>query len=92
MRTEQQFCKCCDQLRPFEKRTANHVLHLLLSIVTLGWWVLVWFFVTLAARGQPGRCRSCGSEFVPKDREMSPIAALTILATILALLIAVGFF
>lgn len=32
--------------------TVNHILHLLLSIVTVGIWLIVWLIVALGARGE----------------------------------------
>jgi len=51
-----------------EKQTPNHVLHLLLSVVTAGIWVPVWILVILVGGG-PYKCPSCGSRtlgYVPK--------------------------
>lgn len=42
-----------------EAASPNHILHLLLSIVTLGVWLLVWLI--LAAQPKTFRCTSCGA-------------------------------
>lgn len=39
----------------------NHILHLLLSVITFGVWIIVWFFVTLGAAYRSYRCPQCGS-------------------------------
>jgi hypothetical protein len=31
-------------------RRPNHILHLLLSVVTLGWWLIVWLIVAASAK------------------------------------------
>lgn len=43
-----------------EKPGTNHVLHLILSIVTFGLWVFVWVLVSLSNASNPYRCPSCG--------------------------------
>ncbi len=51
-----------------ERQTPNHVLHLLLSIVTAGFWIPVWILVTLFGSGAY-KCPSCGARtlvYVPK--------------------------
>lgn len=44
-----------------EKQAPNHVLHLLLSIVTLGLWVPVWILLTAAAGFSPFYCPTCAA-------------------------------
>lgn len=59
--TRQRYCDYCDDYRPFELEKPSHVLHLLLSIVTVGWWVPVWALVAVHAGRARGHCRECGS-------------------------------
>jgi len=40
-------------------QTPNHILHLLLSIVTAGLWIVPWILLILTPRSF--RCSSCGS-------------------------------
>lgn len=53
-------CKTCGQLRLFEKKGANHVLHLLLSVVTVGIWIPVWILIVILSAFRPHRCPVCG--------------------------------
>lgn len=55
----QRFCPNEQKLVLGEKKTPNHVLHLLLTIVTAGFWLPIW--VLLAIWPRPYRCPSCGS-------------------------------
>lgn len=51
-----------------EKQTPNHVLHLLLSVVTAGFWIPIWILIILFGGG-PYKCPSCGARtlgYVPK--------------------------
>ena len=59
-RTMRSYCQACCENRPFEKQSASHVLHLLLSIVTFGVWLPVWFLCALSAGFQPWHCPMCG--------------------------------
>ena len=46
-----------------EKQTPNHVLHLILSVVTMGFWLPVWLIVGLGTDlfGGGFKCPSCGA-------------------------------
>jgi len=51
-----------------ERKTPNHVLHLLLSLLTAGLWIPVWLVLTLVAAGAY-RCPKCGGKtlsYIPK--------------------------
>lgn len=53
-------CPDCGEKRPFEKERINHVLHLLLTLVTAGLWLVVWVVLGLLSMLRPYRCRACG--------------------------------
>lgn len=55
------YCKNCKKNTVQIKQRANHVLHLLLSVVTIGIWLIVWFFITLFTSDTP-TCTECGNE------------------------------
>jgi ribosomal protein S14 len=58
-------CKTCGGPRPFTKRGINHILHLLLSIVTLSLWIPIWILLGVLSLLRPHRCEHCGkSAFV----------------------------
>lgn len=54
-------CKYCGPVLATRKST-NHVLHLCLSVVTFGCWLLVWMVLPLL-KGK-WRCTKCGSDEV----------------------------
>jgi hypothetical protein len=54
------FCKTCDAPRKLERKGANHILHLLLSVITFGWWLIIWALLSLPSIGG-WRCSMCGS-------------------------------
>lgn len=56
------WCHTCQQQRLFEKPRINHVLHLILSAVTLGAWLFVWAFLGLVNSLREPRCHFCGTE------------------------------
>ncbi|MCA9052978.1 MAG: hypothetical protein KDA75_04030 [Planctomycetaceae bacterium] len=51
------YCRRCKRYVPAIQGGANHVLHLLLAIVTAGMWIPVWFLAS--ASGDP-ICPECG--------------------------------
>lgn len=51
-----------------ERNTPNHLLHLILSVLTAGLWIPVWIIVAITTSGSY-RCPKCGSKtlgYVPK--------------------------
>jgi len=58
----QRKCKNCGEMRPFEKRGVNHVLHLLLTLVTVGLWAVMWLLLVLFNCFHSYRCRTCGGK------------------------------
>lgn len=47
-----------------EKQTPNHILHLLLTLVTFGLWLIVWLIVL--TKPEPWLCPHCGSATLAK--------------------------
>lgn len=62
------YCPEDDQMVLAEKQTPNHILHLLLSLVTAGLWIVVWILVTIGAHLGAYRCPHCGA----KTRHKAP--------------------
>ena len=56
------FCKKCEQQRKVERPKTNHILHLLLSVITAGIWLIIWIGVSIKFGGW--RCETCGSKKV----------------------------
>lgn len=54
------FCRDCGQLRPFDRPKLNWLLHVVLFIVTFGFWLLVVILLVLCRPLVPFRCRECG--------------------------------
>jgi len=54
-------CKTCGQQRPFTKEKVNHVLHLILSVCTVGLWAgIVWLPLMILNMFKSWRCTFCG--------------------------------
>ena len=52
------YCKKCERQVMVRRKGTNHVLHLLLSLVTLGLWIPVWILLSIKVAGW--RCSQCG--------------------------------
>jgi len=79
------FCRTCNRPSLIRRKGVNHVLHLLLTLVTLGLWLPVW--VVLSAmnneRSQSGwRCAQCGSK---TKRDVSSIENATSVVLVVAI-------
>lgn len=54
------YCPEDDRMVLAEKQTPNHVLHLLLAIVTVGLWLPIWILISVASEFGSYRCPECG--------------------------------
>jgi hypothetical protein len=52
------FCKSCDRQTMIQRPGTNHILHLILSVLTMGFWVVIWILASVKIGGW--RCGSCG--------------------------------
>jgi hypothetical protein len=55
------YCHVCGRQSLFQKPRINHVLHLILSIVTLGLWLFVWAILGIINANKQPRCTTCGA-------------------------------
>ncbi len=58
------YCKNCGRQVVVFRKGTNHILHLLLTIVTGGIWLIVWILTGVKFGGW--RCASCGSSKVSR--------------------------
>ena len=62
------FCIHCQEKTLHIKKTPNHVLHLLLTILTAGLWLIVWILVGMSSASEKWQCSKCGTPITAKDR------------------------
>lgn len=55
------YCKNCGRQTIHLQPSTSHVLHLLMTILTFGVWVIVWFLVAQSNSSQ-SKCAECGRE------------------------------
>lgn len=68
MEYQQRWCETDQRLVRAERPKPNHILHLILSILTAGLWLIVWFLVAVEKGNRPWQCPICGGTTVPVDR------------------------
>ena len=71
----QHYCPSCRQMRMFIRERPNHILHLLLTVFTLGIWLLIWPVVSAAKASQRPCCSVCGTKYDGSTRFKDPSAA-----------------
>lgn len=54
-------CKGCGHKTSHFHDKPNHILHLLLAVVTAGGWLIVWFLLSLIPTSVP-TCSHCGKK------------------------------
>ena len=55
-------CKDCEKQVVVFRKGTSHILHLLLTLVTAGLWLIIWFGSAVKFGGW--RCTQCGSKKV----------------------------
>jgi hypothetical protein len=53
------FCFYCKKKTLHLQIKINHILHLLLTILTIGFWVIIWFCLVFLKDKEP-TCKECG--------------------------------
>lgn len=61
-RKERRYCPDDDRMVLAEKQTPNHLLHLVLSVLTAGVWIIVWVILVIGADLGTYRCPYCGAK------------------------------
>lgn len=54
------YCSKCGHHQLFENNQINHHVHLVLSIVTCGLWLVSWVSIFIGHQIRPWRCQQCG--------------------------------
>ena len=54
------YCDQCRRGRLIRRKETNHLLHLFLTLFTLGLWVVIWVLSSIKFGGW--RCSQCGGE------------------------------
>ena len=54
------FCQVCNKNMLLRRKGTNHILHLILSLITGGLWIIIWVLVTIKVGGW--RCTTCGTK------------------------------
>lgn len=59
--TIQKMCATCGQYRPFTKETPNYAVHILITFLTCGFWIVPLFVMVVMNSMDAPRCTFCGS-------------------------------
>ena len=57
---DQRMCRTCNRRVLAVRKLPNHILHLLLSVLTGGSWLVVWVGIVWSSSSEPWRCPWCG--------------------------------
>lgn len=60
------FCKLCESRNKLERKSPNHILHTLLSVISAGFWIPMWALISVWTN--PWTCSKCGTKKVAKDK------------------------
>ena len=61
------------------RRSPRHDLHLMLTILTAGFWGPCWIITVVAAMQEPWRCRECGRPQPEELKELDSGSAGTVI-------------
>jgi hypothetical protein len=78
------YCPVCGRQSLFQKPRINHILHLILSIVTVGIWAIAWVIMGISNSARRPRCVTCGAEMPMGGSFKSPVPSPQVQAHIQA--------
>jgi hypothetical protein len=61
IKTTGAYCNRCQKHVMAQATTPNHVLHLILTVLTAGLWLIVWIILSVSKSGSY-RCTQCGNQ------------------------------
>jgi hypothetical protein len=61
IKTTGKYCNYCQKNVMAQSNKPNHLLHLVLSVVTAGLWLIVWLVLVISSMGTY-RCTQCGGK------------------------------
>jgi len=70
---EQRFCNHCDEVVPSVKQVPNNIIHFILSVLTAGFWLIIWLFISLNSSGNKFYCIKCGNQIDAVNFKRSPL-------------------
>ena len=68
-------CSRCGHSQLFERTQIHHGIHLLLSVLTLGLWVVSWMAIAVGHHFRPWRCLQCGCHKPIFNGAIAPVGA-----------------
>jgi rubrerythrin len=60
----QRYCPVCRKNVLAIRQDINHIVHLLLTIITCGIWAIFWIGFAVDQTGWPWRCPNCGEKTI----------------------------
>ncbi len=75
------YCSTCSSPVKIERPRPNHILHLLLTILTCGAWSLIW--ISIGGRVGGWHCTECGSDKEQIKENYTTLMSLCYLAAII---------
>ena len=85
MQEAQGACRNCGRNVLIRRQGTNHVLHLLLALITAGIWIPVWILCSIKIGGW--RCSTCGGR-VARKLEVADYAVLVLFGLIVLIVVA----
>ena len=61
VKTSGVYCGNCKKNVMAQRNAPNHILHLVLSVMTVGFWLVVWVLLAIAGVNSK-RCTECGQK------------------------------
>lgn len=72
IKTARRYCPNDGKYVLAQMQTPNHILHLLLTLLTLGGWIVVWLIIAVVRSLNGYRCPECGGHtrlWAPKQKK-----------------------
>lgn len=58
-KVQMRYCPRCDATMPCEKNGLNHILHIILSVITGGMWLIIYALLAIGGSFNAWKCQKC---------------------------------
>lgn len=77
------FCPICQKQTLWARPGTNHILHLLITVLLLGFWLPIWLMASIRISGW--RCQTCGSKGSLTSRFVTPAVSIVLFLVVVSI-------
>jgi hypothetical protein len=69
-KNETRFCRKCQKTTPMIKETPNRILHLLMTVITAGFYLPLWIIIEFCGLSEEWYCQECWKDSASAKQDL----------------------